>query len=232
MAIKLVSFDLDNTLWETDQVIFNAEQRQEGYLKQQIPDYGDLSRQQKREIYDLVRSSRADISHDVSSVRLVVLERLCLLCGCNLAHAKTMAKRAFDIFISARQEVVPYDFAEELLKQLHKDYFIATITNGNAVVQKTPLGKYVDHAICAADVGAMKPRAEPFLRAIKLASCQPEESVHIGDNLEDDIGGAKDVGMFTIWSNFGRSQERCTADAEIASLDEIPAVLRRLGDDV
>lgn len=47
--------------------------------------------------------------------------------------------------------------------------------------------------------GIKKPQAEIFLRALARLGVNPEESVYLGDHPNNDVIGARDVGMNAIW---------------------------------
>ena len=48
------------------------------------------------------------------------------------------------------------------------------------------------------ELNAYKPDQAPFLKALEMVGASPEESVYIGDSVENDIMGAKGVGMRAI----------------------------------
>ncbi len=58
--------------------------------------------------------------------------------------------------------------------------------------------KYVDFILASAVFGAAKPSPKIFHEALKKAGVRPEEAVHVGDSLEDDIRGAEGAGIRAI----------------------------------
>ncbi len=58
--------------------------------------------------------------------------------------------------------------------------------------------KHVDFILASAVFGAAKPNEKIFREALKKAGVRPEEAVHIGDSLEDDIRGAERIGIRPI----------------------------------
>ncbi len=46
-----------------------------------------------------------------------------------------------------------------------------------------------------------KPNPEIFLEALAQFECEPSEAIYVGDSQEDDIVGAKGVGMQVAWLN-------------------------------
>ena len=53
----------------------------------------------------------------------------------------------------------------------------------------------VDGVVTSAEVGAAKPAAAVFERALELAGAAPSEAVHVGDSLDNDVEGALAAGV-------------------------------------
>ena len=74
-----------------------------------------------------------------------------------------------------------------------------------------------------------KPHPEIFRRACETLGVMPERALHVGDSLHSDIAGAAGLGITTVWVC---RQDRihdigtCEPDHTIASLAELPALLR------
>lgn len=62
-----------------------------------------------------------------------------------------------------------------------------------------------------------KPRKEIFLYAFKKAGVSPEEVIHVGDSLEDDVKCPSSVGIRSIWLN----RERKPVPAGVESIDSL-----------
>jgi len=91
------------------------------------------------------------------------------------------------------------------------------------------VGKYFDVRVFSDEVRARKPDRRIFARALERLHLEPEEVVHIGDDVEADVAGAKGMGMRAVWFNTGFWPEATTdrADAEIRDHKELPGVLAR-----
>ncbi len=61
--------------------------------------------------------------------------------------------------------------------------------------------KYFDFMLISALYGKSKPHHDIFSEALRLSSVQPNEALHVGDSLEDDVQGAKGVGIRALWLN-------------------------------
>jgi putative hydrolase of the HAD superfamily len=107
--------------------------------------------------------------------------------------------------LPTRNTLFPYTI--ELLEYLlQKKYQIHLITNGFVEVQHqkikfAALEKYFTTVTTSQESNSLKPHKEIFLYALEKAKATTAESIMIGDNLEADIEGAKNVGIDTIWVN-------------------------------
>jgi putative hydrolase of the HAD superfamily len=62
----------------------------------------------------------------------------------------------------------------------------------------TGLTPLLDGALSSAEVGAPKPDPEIFTRALALAGATAEQALHVGDDVEADVGGARAAGMTPV----------------------------------
>ena len=94
-----------------------------------------------------------------------------------------------------------------------------------AKLQETNALAYFDHISISSDVGFIKPHPEIFRRPLTQSRLRPDEVVFVGDSYQQDIVGAKRVGMKTVWLN-NRHEPRAMAvdnppDYEIETLAEM-----------
>jgi 2-haloacid dehalogenase/putative hydrolase of the HAD superfamily len=60
-------------------------------------------------------------------------------------------------------------------------------------------GLVFDAVITSEDARAYKPDAEIFRQALSALDVSPEATIHVGDSLHSDIGGASMLGISTAW---------------------------------
>ena len=63
------------------------------------------------------------------------------------------------------------------------------------VLERAGLAGLLDGVVSSATAGAAKPDARLFHAALQLSGTTPQESLHVGDRLENDIDGARAIGM-------------------------------------
>lgn len=227
--IKLVTFDLDNTLWETDNTIRRAEADMRDALNRRVPEFSErFDFQATLALREQIVADTPEIAHDVSSLRTEVLFRAARECGCGEDDARAYAEEAFEVFLHARHLVSYLDGALDLLETLKPRYILVSLTNGNADFLRLGLDRYFAFGLTAADVGAMKPHRAMFDAALERAGIAANDAVHIGDQPIDDVQGAKNVGMHTIWFNPDGAKDSVGASAQVSRLQEIPQAIAGL----
>lgn len=228
--ITLITFDLDDTLWDVRPALIKAEQAQNNWLREHYPrcidgmDNATLN-ERKRQLI----KRQPDLIHHISRFRQRFLEELLLDAGVAPKEAALAADQAFAEFIARRNDVELFDHAIPVLTHLQTHFRLGALTNGNADVSKTPLAQFFDFALKAEDVGAAKPEPQLFKAALARTDTQAEHAVHVGDSHDHDIVGAHGAGMRSVWLNpQGGVSE--LADASISCLSELPLVLATLAD--
>ena len=226
--IRLVTFDLDNTLWSVDVVIGRAERRMRDWLRSRVPEYERLAEEDHAAIRDGVIADNPGIVHDISLLRERVLAATIEHCGYPRSRAAELAAGAFAVFLDWRHRIDFFAGALDVLETLSGSYTLASLTNGNADFARLGLDRYFSFGYCAADVGASKPHTAIFERAMVHAGVSPGEAVHIGDHEIDDVQGATAAGMATVWVNLVGSDATPDATATVTSLEQLPAALADL----
>lgn len=89
------------------------------------------------------------------------------------------------------------------------------------------LKKYVDVIVASQAVVWKKPDRRIFEIACYLASAEPSEAVHVGDDPVLDIMGAKKVGMRAIQVLKAANEKSPIADAWVSSVKEVKGVIEK-----
>jgi len=229
MTIRLVTFDLDNTLWQVDAVIRRAEKEMRNWIQPHVPNYASyMNPENVASLRTRVMEENPRTRHDVSTLRIHMMRLAFEQCGLSQTEADTKAREAFDVFIQWRNTITFYDGAQDTLNALSQRYQLAALTNGNADIQKLGLGRYFSFAISAADVGSSKPGPEMFLEALRRAKVSPKQAAHVGDNPIDDIEGANRVGIHSVWVNFEGKTDKVPARATVTDLPSLVGTIASL----
>ena len=88
------------------------------------------------------------------------------------------------------------------------------------LVDKWQLGRKTDLILSSETAKSCKPHSKIFLDACSYLDCEPSDVLFVGDSEENDVGGAKILGMKTARLNIeGKSQTQ--ADLHIKSLSDL-----------
>ena len=224
MAIRCITFDLDDTLWESGSVLAHAEAKFYEWLERDCPDIA-----RAHSYAALVAHRRAhyesipEIRHDLTRARLLWLETLLEEWG----YGPELAQAGFRVFWEHRNSVTLFDDVPRVLGKLGERYAIGAITNGNADVHHIGIGHHFDFVVTPAEAGAAKPDSAIFELALDAAGAPPDSVVHVGDDPVRDVAGAAALGLRTVWMNPEGLPwpDRTPPDAEIRSLDDLVSVV-------
>ncbi|MGH2746044.1 MAG: HAD family hydrolase, partial [Thermoleophilaceae bacterium] len=87
----------------------------------------------------------------------------------------------------------------------------------------TGLLDLVDGVVTSADAGTAKPDPAVFRRALELAGVDGAGAVHVGDSLDNDVAGARAVGIRAIL--VARGGDPPAGVEAVRALTELPALL-------
>ena len=108
MTISVITFDLDNTLWDVGPVIIKAEQAQQQWLLQHRPTRADAFDQEALlEFKKSVWKRHPELFHHISQMRTQMLYELQLAAGYSEEEARIGAQQAFDVFLVAATQSRP-----------------------------------------------------------------------------------------------------------------------------
>lgn len=123
-------------------------------------------------------------------------------------HWETLHRRFLEIHltrISLCLECAPP--VRDLLTRLKERYRIGLVSNfdDTDTVYRVLAREKIDHCfetvIISSEIGLRKPRPEIFLAACEKIGIAPADALFIGDSFENDIVGAKRLGMDAAWIN-------------------------------
>lgn len=143
-------------------------------------------------------------------------------------------QQIYEAYLSRGHYFIPG--AEQLLRDLHGQYLLYLVSNGNAVVQEGRLRSagivpFFEDIFISEEVGADKPSREYFDRCFeRIPDFHPEQAIMIGDSPTSDILGGIHAGVKTCWFNPNHRppHPEIRADFEIDRLSAFPALLNSI----
>jgi putative hydrolase of the HAD superfamily len=229
--IKVITFDLDDTLWAITPVMVRAEQRLFNWLQLQCPQLLErFSLQALRAMRMELIKSRPELVHQITNARHATLKTAMKRAGLAEEHAEKLADQGMVVFMQARHEVELFDAVEEVIAGLYGRYTLGVLTNGNADIYRLPLGRYFSFSFSAEVLNSSKPMPLHFEKTLQKTGAKPGEIIHVGDHIEHDIAGAQRCGWHTIWVNqtAQASSNSSPPSAIVTSIDELPASISRI----
>lgn len=185
--IKLIIFDLDDTLYNEFQFVENGFKKVAEYLSLKYLIDGKevysemlniLKKHGRGEIFNML-CEKYELSENIN----------------NLVH----------IYRNASGKLYLYKDAYSILEKLRYNYNLGMITDGKASVQWNKIKclgveKYFNKIIVTDDFGRMywKPHEYSYKKMLEYFNCKPYEAVYIGDNPIKDFIGARKVGFYTV----------------------------------
>ena len=120
-----------------------------------------------------------------------------------------------------------------VLRELHVKYKLGLVTNFAytlsiyQILDRFDIRKYFDVVVVSREVGWVKPSPKIFEVALSVLKLGSGQCVFVGDDVEADIKGAKNMGMKTVFVSRGEVQSNY-ADAKISKISELPSAIEAL----
>jgi 2-haloalkanoic acid dehalogenase type II len=198
VPILALTLDLDDTLWPVLPALQRADQAVDAWLRQHHPEVARAwPIAAMRELRDQVAAERLDLAHDFTTQRQLTMQHAFAACGITAAPIDAL----WEIYFAARNSVELYPDSLPALQRITARWPLASLTNGNADLQRIGLHMHFAHHICARDSGVAKPDPRIFLAAAELLGVAPDQILHVGDDPHMDVVGARDAGLRTAWIN-------------------------------
>jgi len=235
---KAITFDLWFTLIWLDDKIYRE------YTNNRVKSiYDTLSKYFKNISWNDVLAAYNETSNlrmlaHPSKVISTILQKL------NVKLNEEEFNRLVNNYIRASESVLPYLNVEApnvLNKLWEKGVRLGIITTTSftsnslwKILDRLSISKYFKVIVSSCEVGIAKPNPEIFNLTLKLLGVDKSETIHVGDNYDDDIVGAKNVGITPVlyrglWSKY-RSYPRATwrrydKDSSIIIIDNLNQLL-------
>jgi putative hydrolase of the HAD superfamily len=226
---KHLFFDLDRTLWdfETNSIQAFKAIFEKRNLSEIFPDFDTFVKTYKHHNEKLWEQYRlGEIKKDElrNNRFLLTLKDF----GCEDAE---LAKTIGDDYVElSPQQTTLFPGTIETLEYLSPKYKMHIITNGFVEVQykklrNSKLEKYFDKIITSEEAKASKPKPGIFHAALSSANAKKAECLMIGDDLKNDIIGARDYGFDQVFFNPHKNEHQEKVSYEVESIPALREIL-------
>lgn len=197
-GVRVISFDLDDTLWAIEPVIQRANRVLFVWLEARYPliTQGHTPQSLHAVCLDFMHA-RSQEKHDLTRMRKAFLRHV----GQEAGYTHDFSEEAFAIFFAERNAVELFPEVEAVLARLAQRYLLVALSNGNACIERIGLTRYFSASVNSAKVGAAKPDPAMFHAALADLGASAESMLHVGDHPEHDILGAQRAGVRAVWLN-------------------------------
>ena len=227
--ITTISFDADGTLWDFDGVMRHALGCALDELRRLVPAVPDsLSVEMLIAIRNQVAEEQKDRGLTYEAIRLEAFKR-------TLQFIKSpdddLAVHLHALYLKHRfEDILLFDDVLPTLETLRGGYTMGILSNGNTYPECCGLAGYFQFVVFAQDHGIQKPDPQLFEIAIERAGCAKRQLLHVGDSFRNDVIGAKQAGVRSVWLNRQciNNEAEQQPDFEISSLRELTEVLENV----
>jgi putative hydrolase of the HAD superfamily len=226
---KNIYFDLDRTLWDFQS---NSDQTLKELLQRYLPEFTNRTSEflaVYHRVNDMLWIKYRDGEITKEMLRNRRFEEALNEMGLSdTSFSKSMSD---DYIAESPLKNGLFPYALEILDYLrNRGYRLYLITNGFSEMQEVKLKSsglkpYFERMITSEEAGYQKPHRKIFEYALKSVNSRKEESIMIGDDLENDIIGAQRFGMDTIFFNPQKIEHQQITNYEIESLNDIRSIL-------
>lgn len=200
-AVRAISFDLDDTLYDNRPVIEHAEQWMVAHMRDRYLETAMYDRSWWHRLKLELQRQQPALVDDVSLCRRVLLQRGLMEGGMNEAMAHQEAESVFAQFLEVRSQIAVPDTTRRILSALAQKYPLVVITNGNVLVERLGLAGQFQHVLKAGGGFRMKPAPDLFTDMARRLQLAPQQILHVGDDVTTDVAGAVHNGYRSAWLN-------------------------------
>ena len=166
--------------------------------------------------------SREDQTRLYTRFHRIILKEAGITAADNIVSK--LLSRMFEL--NNTMKFVLFDDVMPTLKMLkEKNLKLGLLTNlqteVDSMCRELGIAAYLDFTVTSAEVGADKPQPPIFLKALELADVKAAEAIHVGDQYQNDVLGARGVGISPILLDRADYYTEITDCPRIRSLNEV-----------
>lgn len=223
---KIISFDLDDTLYDNQEVIRTANQQFLSRLKQ-TSQIAELNAETWQAWKDRVAQQEPVLCEDVTVWRKLAMQQMLEHYGKSAEEIQLISQHVIRHFLKWRHRITIPPQSITVLNLLKQRYRLAAITNGNVTPSRVGFHQF-DVVYYGGLQGRAKPHQDLFHQTAEYFDIRPHEILHIGDNLVTDVQGAIQAGCQAGWVNYSGKNMREFSDATLLPTMEISDLVQLL----
>lgn len=229
MSIKAVSFDFWNTLYYDHQIMYDRHNKRVNHLREVLIKNGHNG---ELDVEGSFKYCWEHFDKIWKNEYRTLNSRELLIAGCDWLGVTLPEKDIISVSkyfgeVLLENPPVLFEGVKETITELTKQFKLGitsdtAYTSGTVLrklLEKDGLLKYFTALTYSDEIGNSKPHIRTFQSTLKQLGVKPEETVHIGDNEDTDIKGAKETGMKAIMFKGAYEQEISFTKADFIAND-------------
>lgn len=199
--IRVLSFDLDNTIYDCQSVLTRAENWLTDYLCEKFSLGGECKEYAfwAKIKAELLRENN-ELANDVGYLRALSLVEAFRRLKMPLKGGIDEAMEYVDLFVSHRSDGYVSPQVHDLMGRLCSRYRLIAVSNGNLDARRLGVSHYFEYDVRPRmHELKCKPHQDMFCRAIELMGVTKDEVLHVGDDPYTDVYGAVSNGIACAW---------------------------------
>ncbi|OBX03359.1 HAD-IA family hydrolase [Gallibacterium genomosp. 1] len=194
--IRVITFDLDDTLYDNYFVIRAAEQAFLDCLQQLASIDINNWQNYKQQLFqqDPIRYEDVIVWRETAATHLLQAQ------GIKDADIENIIQQSMQLFIEWRHKINVPTQNRQFLTELAKHYPLVAISNGNVYPPRIGLDQF-QLILRGGEHGRAKPHPDLFQQTAHHFQCTMQQILHVGDNLVTDVQGAIESGCQAVWIN-------------------------------
>ena len=233
--VEAMTFDLDDTLYNNEPIIREAEKALQAHIAKRHPVAAKLSANYWFALKKQAIAKDNRLASDMGQLRRVVLtaalsgtapDALSITPSEDPLINKAVDE-CFNCFYDARSNFAIEESILKTLKKVSAHIPLIAITNGNVDTKKIGIDGFFQASLHASLKRPMKPAPDMFNEAANLLGIAPKHILHVGDNIIKDVYGALNAGYQTAWfacnrpMNLNSEPARLLPHVQLDSLSEL-----------
>ncbi|RLV60277.1 HAD family hydrolase [Parashewanella curva] len=204
--IQVISFDLDDTLYDNRPIIIKAETEFLKFMQQIAPAQHQWQREYWLSQKQQILQQSPELSHDTWQSREQTLKYTLQQQAISEMQVQQLTRQGMEHFLFHRSNVEVPQSSIDLLNSLSQHYPLIGISNGNVDPSRIGIADYFQFILHSGNGLRMKPAPDMFALACERLQLAPEHILHVGDNAQADVFGARNFGCQAAWLNPGYGQ--------------------------
>lgn len=231
--VKAISFDLDDTLYDNHPLMLIAEKKLQSFIREQHECCRDTDIKFWRHHKIRLLKETPELCNDMGELRRRTLTAGFAQKGLSDSKLQGAVDGAFDYFYFERSNFKVNETIRSLLEKLANRVPLVAITNGNVNLDQIGIEEYFAKTYKASLAQPMKPHPKMFELTQAFVGVPTGNILHVGDNMEKDVMGARQAGFSTAWFACNRAMKIKTEsvntlpDVELNELEDLLLLVER-----